>query len=1497
MKRVFTMLALLIICCAPQLLAQQTASPGSKPLSRMRSTTQKQRKAAASRAAQKRLSVRGAKSATAAAPRQIQTIRTNSAIVLQPGCATPVMNPGGTPDYMSGCVGNYANSPLPTDVTTGAGGLRKFVDPLPSIPVAVPDKHTYPGSDYYEISLIEYSQQMHSDLPNKTLLRGYVQTNNGMDENGANVVAPAPVQYLGPLIVAQKNRPVRIKFTNNLPVGQGGDLSIPVDTSVMGSGMGPGGGTYTQNRSGIHLHGGNTPWISDGTPHQWTVPANENTPYPKGVGVQDVPDMPATGAGEMTFYYTNQQSARLMFYHDHAYGITRLNVYAGVAAGYLLTDDTEGTLVNGGTITYNGVSYPVSAGTIPVDQIPLVIQDKTFVPAPDQLAAQDPTWGWGPKDVNGNFVEGNLWFPHVYMPNQNPSDLSGANAMGRWDWGPWFWPPMDPSTLVAGEQPCPNAANPDQMCPGTPNPSLTPEAFMDTSVVNGMAYPYVNVDAKPYRLRILNAANDRGYNLGLYCADPTVTSVDGRSNTEVKMLPAVATAGWPAVWPTDGRDGGVPDPATAGPPMIQIGTEGGFLPAPVVIPSTPVGYNYNRRDIVVLNVATHGLFLGPAERADVIVDFSQAPAGCTNLILYNDAPAPTPAFDPRYDYYTGDPDQTDTGGAPSTLAGFGPNTRTIMQFRLNQAGSGSAATNLVGDCASLPICSKLAAVMPAAFAVAQDAPIIPESVYNTAYGTTYKNTYSRIQDTSLFTGSVTGVMVMNGGSGYLVPPTVKITSGGGSGATAVAVLTNGTVSAINVINGGTGYNATPTITITPAVGDPGKGASAIAIGQPITRKAIQELFELDYGRMNATLGIELPFTNFNTQTTIPLGYVDPATEIMSDGETQVWKITHNGVDTHAIHFHLFNVQLINRVGWDGAIRPPEANEIGWKETVRMNPLEDAIVAIRPLKQSLPWKIPDSNRPLDVTKAVGDAVTVTNPVDGNRTTVTNDVTNFGWEYVWHCHLLGHEENDMMRPIVFYTAQGGLSPVPLDFGSVLTESSTVLPVTFSNSGHLPITINSIGISGTNANLFSQTNNCPPVVASGQVCVISVNFQPGGNMGARNALLTVSTSAGPFTDTITGVAAAATTTIISAPAINYLQNGSVTVNVLSNAGFVLGTVSLAVDGGAPTSLTLVNGMATFDGSNTPALATPLGGTHTLSATYAAQAFFMGSSATGTLVVNRINPTITWANPAAMNAGASLSATQLNATANAPGTFVYTPPAGTQMKTPGTFTLSTTFTPTDRASYNVVSKSVSVVVNPYLWLSRTTPVNFGSINVGSSSTSATTTVTNYTLTPVAISVSVPAGFVVTSNNCTGSRPVGSTCTIGVAFRPTVGGLQSGNVNISGNGVTASFAVSGTGIVPGVVLTRTSIIHFGTINVGSTSTAANNTVSNQTGAATTISISVPAGYVITANNCTGTRAANSNCSFSVAFKPTAVGFDAGNVVVTSGNGYTASWPVDGTGR
>ena len=92
--------------------------------------------------------------------------------------------------------------------------------------------------------------------------------------------------------------------------------------------------------------------------------------------------------------------------------------------------------------------------------------------------------------------------------------------------------------------------------------------------------------------------------------------------------------------------------------------------------------------MTITNVSVHGLWLGPAERADAIVDFSKF-AGKT-LILYNDAPTPAPAVDSRLDYFTGDGDQTPIGGAPNTLPGFGPNTRTVMQVIVDQPTTGKS---------------------------------------------------------------------------------------------------------------------------------------------------------------------------------------------------------------------------------------------------------------------------------------------------------------------------------------------------------------------------------------------------------------------------------------------------------------------------------------------------------------------------------------------------------------------------------------------------------------------------------------------------------------------------------------------------------------------------------------------------------------------------------------------------------------------------------------
>jgi FtsP/CotA-like multicopper oxidase with cupredoxin domain len=1000
-----------------------------------------------------------------------------------------------TPIVNSGVITGFVQIPNPLPAGwagLGSGfntpiantGIRKFVDSLPhlfannglgqNLPIAA-SSTPVATSDYYEIAVVEYSQKMHSDLP-PTRLRGYVQLDPA---TGATIGTP---QYLGPVIVAQKDRPVRIKLVNRLPTGAAGNHPFPVDHTYMGAS----GGTDTDNRVALHLHGGNTPWISDGLPRQWVKPAGETGPN-RGESARDIPDMwfdsalpradgsypvilscmgqmtcSNTGAtnnpgpGALSFYYTNQQSQRLMMYHDHAEGITRLNVYGGQAAGYVLRDSTEAAMEYDATTNPTGVLPPLT------DNIPLVIQEKTFVPPNDpaypvlnyygpfasQLTSQDPTWRWGTGApgavVPGTQGPGDLWVPHVYMPNQNPGDAGGANPLGRWDYGPWFWPPF--AGTLHGEIPNPyydascnttSGTNVNTLLgtcegptiPGMPNganavyaagdpmsqPSGGPEAFNDTMTVNGTVYPYLEVKPKKYRLRILSVGNDRHVNLSLVVAssksvDTTAAANAGATKqvasdntcdgahlvaanaadcTEVRMVPwdssQNSVSHFPAWWYTqqkggvtfDGRPSGVFDPAVRGPAMVQIGTEGGFLSSPVTVKNQPVNYEYNVKNIVIGNVKEHALLLGPAERADVIVDFSQF-AGST-ILLYNDAPAALPAGDLRLDYYTGNFDNTDTGGAFTTLPGYGPNSRTVMQFRVaadctGDTGCGTGInrtpTNVhTPDDVDATHLASLTTAVRTAFRDSQEPIIVPQAAYNPVYGTTVSDVaggdLSRISDTTL------------------------------------------------------------TFKPLPAT------AATAAVTLDLQPKSIIEDFTVDYGRMNAMLGVEVPKTTAINQTSIPQGYIDPATELvklsqigtpvsgtLADG-TQIWKITHNGVDTHPIHFHLFHVQIINRVGWDGAISPPQGNELGWKDTVRMNPLEDAIVALRPKTMTLPFKMGNSHRKLDPSNpnvAIDTSMSFNlDPTSGNASNVTNVMANYGWEYVWHCHILGHEENDFMRSI--------------------------------------------------------------------------------------------------------------------------------------------------------------------------------------------------------------------------------------------------------------------------------------------------------------------------------------------------------------------------------------------------------------------------------------------------------------------------------------------------
>lgn len=966
---------------------------------------------------------------------------------LAPGGATPfVIGPGNVPDYLTSP--NWAYTPP----------IRKFVDSLPGvgaanannlqqyIPVASPDIVSYPGSDYYEIELREFTEQMHSDLP-PTTLRAYIQVNQGTDTSGgctdpilgqpnpctlANNTKPleAKPHQFGPLIISQKDRPVRVKFTNKLPVGAGGDLFIPVDQTIMGSGpfqvdydpltKQPAPlttGTFTQNRAEIHLHGGRSPWISDGTPHQWTTPAGENTSYPSGVSMVNVPDMPNPGPGSQTYYYTNQQSSRLMFYHDHSWGITRLNVYVGGAAGYLIRDAIEQTLI--------------SNGTIPAAEIPLIIQDKTFVDgnpsSPTYVRKTDPTWKWGTGAIGGDGFRtpntGDLWWPHVYMPAQNPFDVSGIAPMGRWAYGPYFWPATgNPYQPIPNPYYSPNCdpAGVEATTPGlfggfcqtpeipsTPNPSWGAEAFMDTPTVNGTAYPVLTVEPKPYRFRILNAAHDRFLNLQLYKADPapaplaysgefppscanyTAPGYGGFSgacapNSEVKMVPATPGGlGKPATWPEDGRAGGVPDWTMAGPSWIMIGSEGGFLPRPVVVPPQPISWNMDVTTFNAGNVNTGSLMLGPAERADVIVDFSSVPSG-TTLILYNDAPAPWPALDPHYDYYTGSPDNRGMGGADTTPIGFGPNTRTIMQIKVQGGAGGSFNLAALQDAFNPPAPADPATGV---FRQSQEPLIVGQGNMNPTGDPAFYEAF-------VFNG--VDYSALNSVYGYSFPTTYP-----GWG---VARINDKQIS-FKAIN--------PDGSVNPLL-------QTVAMKPKAIQDEQGETFD-DYGRMRAALGLTLSDPGVGKVNFIVQTYSDPSTELLTEDGIQVWKITHNGVDTHPIHFHLFDVQILNRVGWDGFIRLPDPTEMGWKETIRVSPLEDTIVALRPVKPRLPFGIPNSVRPLNPATPLGDATELStiDPTTGQAwaTPNVNRILDLGWEYVWHCHILSHEENDMMRPMSF------------------------------------------------------------------------------------------------------------------------------------------------------------------------------------------------------------------------------------------------------------------------------------------------------------------------------------------------------------------------------------------------------------------------------------------------------------------------------------------------
>lgn len=195
----------------------------------------------------------------------------------------------------------------------------------------------------------------------------------------------------GPTFETRAGEPLLVEWVNALP----SEHFLPIDHSIHGAEA-----DKPAVRMVVHLHGAKTAADSDGYPEDWIVPGKSSL-----------------------YYYPNEQDAAMLWYHDHALGINRLNVYAGLLGAFFIRDSVEDAL-----------NLPKSKY-----ELPLILYDR-----------------WLTKD-------GQLIYPTSGMPES-----------------PWV-----------------------------------PEVFGNAILVNGKLFPYVEVEPRKYRLRVLNGSNARTYHLSL----------------------------------------------------------------------------------------------------------------------------------------------------------------------------------------------------------------------------------------------------------------------------------------------------------------------------------------------------------------------------------------------------------------------------------------------------------------------------------------------------------------------------------------------------------------------------------------------------------------------------------------------------------------------------------------------------------------------------------------------------------------------------------------------------------------------------------------------------------------------------------------------------------------------------------------------------------------------------------------------------------------------
>jgi FtsP/CotA-like multicopper oxidase with cupredoxin domain len=479
--------------------------------------------------------------------------------------------------------------------TLPPGDVDKYVSPLIK-PPAMPGDFKR-SKDKYKIAVRQFTQQiLPSDHPVTT-----VWSYGSIDYPGT-VLEGGTFNYPAFTIEATQNKDVQVIWINDLIDANGNYLPhiLPIDQTLHWAN--PPGGISGRDKHGYdpqpymgpvplvtHVHGAHTAEDSDGYPEAWYLPNAMNIPagyattgtffdyFNQKYGHNWTP-------GTASFKYPNDQPATTLWYHDHTLGMTRANVYAGPAGFWL---------IRGGPNDLDLGYVAPGVGDDPYGEyteIPIAIQDRSFN------------------------TDGSLFYPdnRAFFEGLDPGQLDI---------------PFIPDTALDGQ-------------PSDISPIWNPEFFGNMMVVNGNTWPYLEVEQRRYRLRLLNGCNSRFL----------ILKMDNDM------------------------------------PFHQIGAEQGFLPAPVELTD---------------------LLMGPAERADVIVDFTNIDVG-TEIIMLNIGPdEPFGGGIPGVEFDPADPDSTgqvmkfvvkaatspDTTVPPADLVLPGPQALgpadAVRALSLNEEESGS----------------------------------------------------------------------------------------------------------------------------------------------------------------------------------------------------------------------------------------------------------------------------------------------------------------------------------------------------------------------------------------------------------------------------------------------------------------------------------------------------------------------------------------------------------------------------------------------------------------------------------------------------------------------------------------------------------------------------------------------------------------------------------------------------------------------------------------